>query len=106
VLDAIEPIPMASLNPADLDALGVQPGEPVTLTPRRGSVSALARLDPGIAQGTVFLPFCYVEAPANLMTSPKLDPDGKIPEFKHCAVRVTAGGSVGRADFASATPAP
>ncbi|MBW3553094.1 MAG: molybdopterin-dependent oxidoreductase, partial [Gemmatimonadetes bacterium] len=103
VLDAIEPVPMASLNPAEMSALGLSPGDPVTLETRRGSVVALARLDPGIPAGTVFLPFCYAEAPANLMTNPKLDPDGKIPEFKYCAVRLTAGGEVERAEFAAAS---
>jgi formate dehydrogenase major subunit len=49
----------------------------------------------------VFIPFCYVEAPANLMTNPELDPDGKIPEFKYCAVRITKGGDVSRAAFAA-----
>ena len=38
--------------------------------------------------GTVFIPFCYAEAPANLLTNPALDPFGKIPEFKFCAARV------------------
>ena len=101
VLDAIEPVPMASLHPAEMAALGLDPGDPVTLETRRGSVVALARLDPGIPQGAVFLPFCYAEAPANLMTNPKLDPDGKIPEFKYCAVRATAGGDVERAGYAA-----
>ena len=41
----------------------------------------------------MFIPFCYYEAAANLLTNPVLDPFGKIPEFKYCAVRVTAGGS-------------
>jgi formate dehydrogenase major subunit len=101
VLDAIEPIPMVSLNPATLLELGVEPGEAVTLETRRGSVAARARVDPGIPEDAVFLPFCYVEAPANLMTNPKLDPFGKIPEFKYCAVRLRAGGEVRPVSFAS-----
>ncbi|HUG39183.1 MAG TPA: formate dehydrogenase subunit alpha [Longimicrobiales bacterium] len=101
VLDAIEPVPMASLNPATLQELRIEPGDPVTLETRRGRVVALARVDPGIPAGTVFLPFCYAEAPANLMTNPQLDPDGKIPEFKYCAVRVTAGGQLDHAGYAA-----
>ena len=103
VLDAIEPVPMVSINPKGLEKLGVDPGDPVTLETRRGTVVALARLDPAIPEGAVFLPFCYVEAPANLMTNPELDPDGKIPEFKYCAVRLRKGGDVKTADFAAAT---
>jgi formate dehydrogenase major subunit len=40
----------------------------------------------------VFVPFAYREAAANLMTDPRLDPDGKIPEFKYCAARVAPAG--------------
>ena len=45
-------------------------------------------------RGAVFVPFCYYEAAANMLTNPKLDPFGKIPEFKYCAIKVTAGGVV------------
>jgi formate dehydrogenase major subunit len=45
-------------------------------------------------RGAVFVPFCYYEAAANLLTNPVLDPVGKIPEFKYCAIKVTAGGDV------------
>ncbi len=92
VLDAIEPGPVGSFNPADLAALGVLPGAAITVASRRGSVSLYARADSGTPPGTVFLPFCYYEAAANLLTNPALDPFGKIPEFKFCAVRVSAGG--------------
>jgi formate dehydrogenase major subunit len=61
----------------------------VTLETRRGTVTALARRDNGVPVGSVFVPFAYVEAAANLLTNPALDPFGKIPEFKYCAVRVT-----------------
>jgi formate dehydrogenase major subunit len=94
VLDAIEPVPMVSMNPGDMEERGLGPGDTVTLETRRGAVAALVRLDPAIPAGAVFLPFCYAEAPANLMTNPELDPDGKIPEFKYCAVRVSKGGEV------------
>jgi formate dehydrogenase major subunit len=92
-LDAIEPFPVASLNPDDLADLGVTPGGPITVASRRGSVSLYARADDGTPQGSVFIPFCYYEAAANLLTNPALDPFGKIPEFKYCAVRVTDGGT-------------
>jgi formate dehydrogenase major subunit len=103
VLDAIEPVPMVSLNPAHVRDLGIQPGDTVTLETRRGAVAALVRQDPSIPAGAVFIPFCYAEAPANLMTNPKLDPDGKIPEFKYCAVRVVPGGEVRPVAFAAAS---
>src|SRR5579864_6239934 len=92
-LDAIEPFPVASLSPDDLADLGVTPGGAITVASRRGSVSLYARADDGTPRGSVFIPFCYYEAAANLLTNPVLDPFGKIPEFKYCAVRVTAGGT-------------
>ncbi len=103
VLDAIEPLPMVSMNPGDMRDRGLEAADTVTLETRRGHVAALVRLDPSIPRGAVFLPFCYAEAPANLMTNPQLDPDGKIPEFKYCAVRVTAGGTVRPVGFAAAS---
>lgn len=94
VLDAIEPLPTASLNRADLSRLGVAPGEVITVASRRGVISLHARADDGTPEGAVFIPFCYHEAAANLLTNPVLDPFGKIPEFKYCAVRVTRGGEL------------
>jgi formate dehydrogenase major subunit len=55
-----------------------------------------ARADDGTPRGAVFIPFCYYEAAANLLTNPVLDPFGKIPEFKYCAVSVVPGGSEAR----------
>jgi formate dehydrogenase major subunit len=92
VLDAIEPGPVGSFHPQDLAELGVPPGHAVTVASRRGSVTLYARADSGTPRGTVFIPFCYYEAAANVLTNPVLDPFGKIPEFKFCAVRVVAGG--------------
>jgi len=92
VLDAIEPEPMASFHPLDLDGLGVSSGEVVTVASRRGSIALYARADAGTPRGAVFIPFCYYEAAANKLTNPVLDPYGKIPEFKYCAVKVTKGG--------------
>jgi formate dehydrogenase major subunit len=93
VLDAIEPDPVAMLHPLDLAALGVQPGDIVTLASRRGSVSLYARADDSSPAGSVFVPFCYYEAAINKLTNPALDPVAKIPEFKYCAVRISLGGA-------------
>ncbi|HYG53913.1 MAG TPA: formate dehydrogenase subunit alpha [Burkholderiales bacterium] len=92
VLDAIEPEPTVSMNPADMQALGLRPGEIATVESRRGKVSLYVRQDAGTPTGAVFIPFAYFEAAANLLTNPALDPFGKIPEFKYCAVRVARGG--------------
>ncbi len=94
VLDAIEPMPTASMCGADLKALAVQAGDVITVASRRGHVSLRVRLDEGTPEGAVFIPFAYQEAAANLLTNPALDPFGKIPELKYCAVSVTAGGQL------------
>ena len=88
VLDALPPVPTASLAPDVLRRLGVAPGGRLRLSTRRGAVELAARADPDLPEGIVFLPFAYREAAANLLTNPQLDPFGKIPEFKYCAVRV------------------
>ncbi len=88
VLDAIEPMATASMNAADMQALGLQPGDRVTVQSRRGEVSLHLRRDDGTPVGAVFIPFAYHEAAANLLTNAALDPFGKIPEFKYCAVRL------------------
>jgi formate dehydrogenase major subunit len=98
-LDAIEPAPVASLHPADLESMGVVPGDAITVASRRGSVALFARADDGTPRGAVFIPFCYYEAAANLLTNPVLDPFGKIPEFKYCAVRVVPGGPAFEAGY-------
>jgi len=92
VLDHIEPEPVASFHPLDLDKVGAKPGDIVTVESRRGKISLYARADDGTPVGAVFIPFCYYEAAANLLTNPVLDPVGKIPEFKYCAVKVAKGG--------------
>ncbi len=94
MLDYIEPEPVASVHPLDLESLGIAPGGTLTIASRRGSITLYARADDGQPRGAVFVPFCYYEAAANMLTNPVLDPFGKIPEFKYCAVKVSAGGTV------------
>ena len=88
VLNTIEPYPVASVHPDDLADIDAQTGDTIKLTSRRGSVECLARTDRGLMRGQVFMPFCYKEAAANLLTNEALDPYGKIPEFKFCALKL------------------
>jgi formate dehydrogenase major subunit len=90
VLDAIEPSAIAQLSRGTIAKLGIQPGDMVRVSTRRGTVELAARQDDAVPDGVVFIPFAYVEAAANLLTNPKLDPFGKIPEFKFCAAKVEA----------------
>ncbi|WP_287965754.1 formate dehydrogenase subunit alpha [Diaphorobacter sp.] len=88
VLDAIEPHATASLHGDELARLGLAPGDWAAIRSRRGAVQVRVRRDDGTPRGAVFMPFAYVEAAANLLTNAALDPFGKIPEFKYCAVAV------------------
>jgi formate dehydrogenase major subunit len=88
VLDELEPEAVASLAPAELRRLGIAAGDRVRVTTRRGAIELKARSDSAVAPGQVFIPFCYAEAAANVLTNPQLDPFGKIPEFKFCAAKV------------------
>jgi formate dehydrogenase major subunit len=90
VLDALEPSATASMCGADIEALALVPGQRLRVRSRRGEVELYLRRDDGTPPGAVFIPFAYAEAAANLLTNAALDPVGKIPEFKYCAVAVSA----------------
>jgi formate dehydrogenase major subunit len=87
-LDEIAPEALLEMTPEDMQALGVADGEFVRVVSRRGEVTVKAVGSHKPSRGSVFLPFHFKEAAANLLTIDALDPYGKIPEFKFCAVRV------------------
>ena len=96
VLDDLEPGAVASLSRNQIEKLGMAPGDMVRVTTRRGTIELVARQDDAVPDGVVFIPFAFVEAAANLLTNPALDPFGKIPEFKYCAARVEPAGAGAR----------
>lgn len=91
VLDSIEPGPTASMHPLTMKAHNITPGDMIDVETRRGTISLMARSDTGLQENVIFIPFAYVEAAANILTNPQLDPVGKIPEFKFCAARIQKG---------------
>ena len=92
VLDTIEPQGIAAMNPFEISRQGLEAGQMVAVETRRGTVEAVLRADREVADGMIFMPFCFNESPANRLTNPQLDPFGKIPEFKFCAARIEALG--------------
>jgi len=88
-LNSLEPEAVASMHPRDIERLGATAGEAIRVETRRGAIDLTLRADRDVSAGMVFIPFCYGEAPANVLTNPQLDPCGKIPEFKFCAARVS-----------------
>jgi len=88
VLDALQPGPFVEMHPSELASLDIKDGEEVTVRSKRGAIRLPARENDGVQPGSVFIPFHFREAAANVLTNDALDPYGKIPEFKFCAVRV------------------
>ena len=89
-LDAQEPEPVVAMHPRDIGELGLKRGQKVVVETRRGAVELTLRADRDVSPGMLFMPFCFREAPANVLTNPQLDPFGKIPEFKFSAARIRA----------------
>jgi formate dehydrogenase major subunit len=87
-LDALEPEAFVAVNSLDLRRLGLAAGDQVRVATRRGEIELMARQDNAVPEGVLFIPFCFAEAAANVLTNPQLDPYGKIPEFKYCAARL------------------
>src|SRR5438477_24535 len=87
LLDQIEPEAVAFMTPKDMRRMKLNPGDFIRLEPRHGAGQVHVRSDRDVPEYMVFMPFCYAEAAANLLTNPALDPFGKIPEFKFCAVK-------------------
>jgi formate dehydrogenase major subunit len=101
-LDAIQPEPHVYLNPDDAKAMGVGDGDFVRISSRRGVIETRARLSHRDTPGTCFMPFHFREAAANLLTIDEIDPMGKIPEFKFCAVKIERAGSAALHESATA----
>jgi formate dehydrogenase major subunit len=91
-LHAIAPVPEVDMHSSDLEMLGLADGDRVTVSSRRGEITLTARRSDRMIPGTVFIPFHFREAAANVLTIDELDPYGKIPEFKFCAVKLEAAG--------------
>ncbi len=88
VLDTLAPEAEVELHEQDAERLGIADGQQVRVSSRRGTIVIRARVGTDVLPGTVFIPMHFKEACANLLTNPSVDPWGKIPGFKFCAVRV------------------
>ena len=84
------PESLVEINPLDAEKLGISEGQMVKVTSRRGTVQAKAQITQKSMPGTIFMNFHFAGAPVNALTNPALDPTGKIPEYKVCAVKLEA----------------
>ena len=89
-LEDAYPEPLIEMHPEDAQRLTLVSGDWAEVTSRRGSVICRVLVTGRSPVGTVFLPFHFVEAAANLLTLDKIDPRAKIPDFKMAAVRIRA----------------
>ncbi|HYB87873.1 MAG TPA: molybdopterin dinucleotide binding domain-containing protein [Streptosporangiaceae bacterium] len=101
-LDAIAPQAEVYIHPDDAAELGIADGGMARVSSRRGTIELAARISHTEQRGNCFIPFHFREAAANLLTTDAIDPMGKIPEFKFCAVRIEAAGGAGGAGGAGA----
>jgi formate dehydrogenase major subunit len=87
-LDAIAPSALVFLHPDDAKELGLEEGDMARVSSRRGTIELATKVSHRESRGNCFIPFHFREAAANLLTIDEIDPFGKIPEFKFCAVRI------------------
>jgi formate dehydrogenase alpha subunit len=102
-LDWLVPSAVVEMHARDAEQRAIREGGAVRVRSRRGAVTAVAHVSTDITPGTIFMPFHFAEAAANVLTHAALDPIAKIPEYKVCAVAVesvsapaTRRGSEGR----------
>lgn len=88
--------PFLEMHPDDAGPLGLRDGRPARIESAHGAMTARLRVTDAIKPGTVFLPMHFgrafhgADARANLLTSSRVDPRSKEPDFKYTAVRVGA----------------
>ncbi|MFG1906321.1 molybdopterin oxidoreductase family protein [Kribbella sp. NPDC048928] len=86
-----EPEVFAEIHPRVAVQLGIGDGRPMRLRTARGSMVLPARVTADVRPDTVFVPFHFGAAEAvNELTNDALDPVSRMPEFKACAVEVSA----------------
>jgi formate dehydrogenase alpha subunit len=79
---------LVEMNPEDALKLGIEDGEQIEVSSRRGRIKARTKTTEKSPSGVVFMTFHFPETPTNILTNPALDPVAKIPEFKVCAVKL------------------
>jgi formate dehydrogenase alpha subunit len=82
------PESFVEISREDANSLGIDDGKMVSVSSRRGSITAVAKISEKAVNGTIFIPFHYAQAAANRLTNTALDPVCGIPELKVCAVNI------------------
>jgi predicted molibdopterin-dependent oxidoreductase YjgC len=87
-LEDVYPEATCEINPADAERLGIEMGDWIDISSRRGTIKMRALVTGRSPEKTVFVPFHFAEAAANLLTLDKVDSRAKIPDYKNTAVRI------------------
>jgi formate dehydrogenase major subunit len=87
-LNQLSPECFVEISDKDLQKLGLDDGAMVDVSSRRGRITAKLKVSSKAVEGTIFIPFHFSKAAANLLTNGELDPTAKIPEFKVCAINI------------------
>jgi formate dehydrogenase alpha subunit len=87
-LDERHPIEKTEINPNDAQKLGINNGDKIRITSRRGTLTTIAKVTDKILEGIVFMTFHFKESRVNLLTNDVLDPFALIPELKVASVKV------------------
>jgi len=87
-LEEAFPEEICEMHPEDADELGIKTGDWVNVSSRRGTITLRVLVTGRSPRGTVFVPFHFAEAAANLLTLDRVDERAKIPDYKNSAVKV------------------
>jgi predicted molibdopterin-dependent oxidoreductase YjgC len=87
-LEDVYPEATCEMHPDDAADLGLQTGDWVAVSSRRGSIRVRVMVTGRSPSGTVFIPFHFAEAAANLLTLDEVDKRAKIPDYKNTAVKI------------------
>ena len=87
-LNDLLPEETADISPQDADKLGIEHGEYIKVSSRRGEVKVRAKVTEQVPPGMVWMAFHFREGNANWLTNPAFDPVSQTAEYKACAVRI------------------
>jgi formylmethanofuran dehydrogenase subunit D len=87
VLETLAADSRVEINPEDAHRLGIDDGDMISLSSRRGEVQTRVKKTKRVRPGQAFMAFHWGDAPVNRLTIAAVDPQAKIPEFKVSSVR-------------------
>ena len=87
-LHGADPQERAEINPEDAEKAGIEDGDAIRVSSRRGSVECCAKLTERVPQGLVFMTFHFSESSGNMLTISACDPVTQTPELKICSITI------------------